>query len=297
MSKLTNDIFIQRSIKIHNNKYDYSLVNYVNTRTKVKIICRKHGTFEQLPSAHLRGQTCKKCNNTNSSNNNFILESIKIHNNKYDYSLVNYINNKIKVKIICKKHGTFEQLPNSHTNGHGCNKCAVEYKSNIFRNSDIISNMSIIHNNKYDYSLVNYVNNKTKIKIICKKHGVFEQVPNSHIKGMGCHFCGESVGESTISKLLKQKNIYFIKQKTFEDCRNKNKLPFDFYIPNLNMCIEFDGKQHFIPIEYWGGEETFSKIKNNDKIKNNYCIVNNIKLLRINYLENIIEKLEEIWQS
>jgi 5-methylcytosine-specific restriction endonuclease McrA len=129
MKRLTTKQFIKRSKVIHGDKYDYSLVEYKNARTKVKIICNKHGVFEQTPHSHLRGNGCKKCHYNKSSKNaksnikSFIENSIKIHNDKYDYSLVKYKNSKTKVKIICPIHGVFEQIPNAHLNGQGCKKC------------------------------------------------------------------------------------------------------------------------------------------------------------------------------
>jgi len=135
---------------------------------------------------------------------------------------------------------------------------------------------------------------KTKIKIICPFHGVFEQTPKNHIKGQNCPNCPKkiiSIGEKKISEILRKNNIKYNNQHTFENCRDKRKLPFDFYLPYYNMCIEFDGRQHFESVINFGGEEQLKKTQQNDKIKNKYCKENNIKLLRIKYTENIEEKL------
>jgi len=114
MKKLTTKEFINRAEKIHRNKYDYSLVEYVNTKTKIKIICKKHGIFEQTPNNHLCGKNCPKCHDYNKlTTKEFINKAEKDHGNKYDYSLVEYVNTKTKIKIICKKHGIFEQKPNT----------------------------------------------------------------------------------------------------------------------------------------------------------------------------------------
>ena len=127
--QLTTDDFIVQSIKIHGNKYDYSQVIYKNNFIKVKIICPRHGLFEQNPYSHYRGHSCIKCKGEENSKRQFmgkerfIDKSIKIHGNKYDYSLVKYKGTKIKVEIICKKHGSFLQKPNNHLNGYGCGKC------------------------------------------------------------------------------------------------------------------------------------------------------------------------------
>ena len=288
--KFTTDIFIKKSKKIHKNKYNYSLVNYINISKKVKIICSKHGVFEQSPYSHLQSCGCIKCAGTQKSNTIiFTLKSKKIHKNKYDYSLVNYKNNYTKVKIICPKHGIFEQAPNNHLIGHGCHECGNSKK---LTTKKFIEKAKKIHFNKYDYSLVKYKNYKTKIKIVCSKHGIFEQTPDNHIsKNQNCPKCNiSSKGEYTISKLLENNNIIFETQKTFDDCKNINKLPFDFYLPDHNLCIEYDGRQHFnINTIYYT-----ENIKINDNIKTEYCSNNNINLLRIPYTDDIDEKIKNI---
>jgi hypothetical protein len=194
MVKNTQEKFIADSIKIHNNKYDYSLVEYVNNSNKVKIICPEHGVFLKTPVKHLNAkQGCPKCSNIKLHNvqrkntNTFIIEAKKIHNDKYDYSLVDYKKNRIYVKILCPEHGVFEQTPSNHLNGKGCPYCGGTAKldTNLF-----IYKSRKIHGDKYDYSLTNYVNSHTKVWIICPKHGVFEQLPNNHLsKEQGCYNC------------------------------------------------------------------------------------------------------------
>ena len=287
--------FIEKSNLIHSNKYDYSLVDYKNNKTKVKIICPIHGIFEQTPYHHIcRKQGCSKCSKKYKPNTKeFIDKCLKIHENRYDYSLVDYKNNKTKIKIICPIHGVFEQYPYAHLKKkQGCNLC---YKKNMF--DDIytfIEKSNLIHNNKYDYSLTNYINSKTKVKIICPKHGVFEQIPNDHINGSGCPKCKESIGEKIIRDILDWKNVFYQCQKSFDNCKNINKLTFDFYLPKYNICIEYDGEQHYKPIEFFGGSISLKKQKIRDGIKTRFCKENDIKLIRIGYNENINEKLSKI---
>ena len=292
MKKYTINDFINKSNKIHNNKYDYSLVQYKNNKTKVKIICPVHGVFEQIPQNHLLGSNCIKCTNDkqSKSTNNFIKESNKVYNNKYDYSLVQYKNNKTKVKIICPVHGVFEQSPTNHLLlKHECNKCKIDKKR---KQIDIfIKESNKVHNNKYDYSLVQYKNTHTKIDIICPIHGLFKQRPHNHLIGNGCPICNESKGEKEIRKILENNNIKYIKEKTLQGCKDKGLLKFDFYLPNYNTCIEFDGIQHFKFINFFGNKTKFNELKNRDKIKNKFCNNNNINLIRIKYSDNILEKL------
>ena len=120
---LTLNEFIEKSKQIHNGKYIYDKVNYVNLKTKVCIICPKHGEFWQAPHSHLRGQGCPKCGRINYDTTTFIQKANIIHNNKYDYSQTRYVNSHCKVTIICKEHGIFEQRASAHLLGQGCPKC------------------------------------------------------------------------------------------------------------------------------------------------------------------------------
>jgi len=298
--KLTRESFIERASHIHNNVYDYKYVYIDNgNRSKVLIICNLHGEFTQVAGSHLRGQSCKKCFSKKESLelSSFIDRAKNIHNDRYDYSLVNYSNNKKKVDIICNLHGCFKQTPNSHLNGNGCRKCSIVKKSIYFRNDfDIIKNMLLqIHDKKYDYSLVKYINSKDKVDIICPKHGIFKQSIYTHKKGHGCPSCKESNGEKAISTFLNEIKVSFLREHSFSDCRNRLPLEFDFYLPTYNLCIEYDGKQHFESNDFFGGEEAFTQLVKNDNIKNQYCHINNIKLIRIDYnnqnnIKNILEK-------
>ena len=302
--KLTQEEFIRRAKLVHDNKYDYSLVEYNHSKEKIKIICPIHGRFEQIAGEHLRCG-CNKCGHDIVSSKNkilisgFIKRSNIVHNNKYDYSLVEYKHNNIKVKIICPIHGPFEQTPRSHLAGHECNKCGRNETICKMRmtTEEFVNRSNKIHNNKYDYSLVDYKNSYINVKIICPIHGVFEQTPNHHLFDHGCPKCNQSKGELTIEKCLESHGYNFIQQKRFHNCRYIRPLPFDFYLPKYNLCVEYDGEQHYKIVKYWGGKKTFVQNKRNDKIKNTYCRKNNIKLYRITYKDNIEEKMKELINS
>ncbi len=191
--------FIEKSRTVHNNKYDYSKVNYIHSKLKVIIICKIHGEFKQTPPSHIRGNGCRSCAIERITSNariinteDFIEKSNNVHNNKYDYSKVNYINSKSKVIIICKIHGEFTQAPQLHISFHGCKLCSFErlsQKKRIPNIENFIKKANIIHNNKYDYSKMNYINSKEKVIIICKIHGEFTQSPRLHLKSNGCKLC------------------------------------------------------------------------------------------------------------
>ncbi|MFM2393874.1 MAG: Pacmanvirus [Bacteroidota bacterium] len=295
--KSKTNIFIENANKLHCYKYDYSLTEYFNIRTKVKIICPIHGDFLQYPQHHLNGKNCKKCSidNNKLTKDVFISKSNEIHNNKYDYSLVNYINNKTKVKIICLEHGIFEQTPNHHISAsHICPKCSL--KNKFTNKKDFINKALSIHKNKYDYSIIKFTNLLSNIDIICPIHGIFSQKPKDHLKGSGCILCNNSKGENFIHSLLKEKNIIFIQQHKFNDCKLERCLLFDFYLPDYNICIEYQGKQHFEPIKYFGGIEKFEKGCLRDKIKKEYCLNNNITLFIIKYTDDISDSLNIIFK-
>lgn len=231
----------------------------------------------------------------------FIQKARKVHGDKYNYSLVDYKNAHTKIKIICPIHGEFEQRPNNHLDGRGCLKCASQNKGKKIsktntKNTDYFINKSKeIHGDKYDYSKVNYINNRTKVEIICPKHGSFWQIPNSHKCGSGCPYCFNSIGETKIKKWLIDKNINFKQQFKFKECKNKLSLPFDFYLTDKNILIEFDGIQHYKSVNRFGGFKKFKETQKNDEIKNNFCKTNNIKLIRISYKE--IKKIENILEE
>jgi len=281
--KLTQEEVLERFKKVHGNKYNYSKVNYKGTFKKVEIICSKHGSFFQNPSDHWKNCGCPKCSkNRNKSRAETIIDFKKVHGDRYDYSKVKYSTSMVKVEIICSKHGSFFQKPNDHKKGTGCPKCGGNFKKT---DSEVIQKFKKIHGNLYNYDKVKYFGKDKKVEIICPKHGSFWQVSSSHWSGIGCPICKSSKGEKAIRKFLEENNINFTQEYKFNDCKNILPLPFDFYLPDLNTIIEYDGEQHFKAYRYFGGKEAFEKTKKRDFIKNKYCENNNINLIRLSYKE------------
>ena len=289
--KMTTMDFIKKASIIHDAEYDYSKVEYINTKTKVCIICHKHGEFLQTPENHLQGFKCSKCKGNFMNKEYFInLSNIK-HDNKYNYHEVKYININSKVDIRCPIHGLFLQSPRDHVKGAGCKKCANQFMDlNLF-----IERSNAVHGNKFNYSKVIYVNTLTKVKINCPIHGDFNQSAGSHLNGRGCPKCKQSKGERLIENVLRKYNIKNTHNYKFDDCKDKRSLPFDFYLPLINTCIEYDGAQHFYSVDWFGGDIEFVNRQKRDIIKTKYCVDNKIKLIRISYLnfnhiENILIK-------
>jgi hypothetical protein len=282
----------------HGDKYDYSNVQYIKMRDKVKIRCKKHDyLFFQTPEKHLHSKTggCNKCNSIGKgklSREEFISKSVSVHGVKYSYEKTLYKKSNSKVIIECEKHGFFEMTPNSHLMGHGCRKCAKNHKYTI---EDLNSIFIDIYNDNLKFDFSEYKNIKSKIIVNCKNHSYFETTAELLINGYGCSSCGKiSLGEERISKYLLSNNIEYTKQKSFDDCLFVNKLQFDFFIPSKNICIEYDGKQHFEPIEYFGGLKSYNDQVKKDNIKNGFCENRNIKLIRIPYYKyDSIDKILE----
>ena len=185
--------FIKDAKKAHNNFYSYNQTEYKNTKSKIKITCPNHGSFLQKANDHLNGHGCPKCKNKKNSDkfsdnlNEVLIKFEKAHGNIYDYSKVDYKSSKIKVEIICKKHGSFWQTPNNHVNGANCPSCSGNLR---YTTKSFIEKVDSIHKSKYDYTLTTYKNNQSKIIISCPEHGEFNKTAAQHLKGEGCQKCG-----------------------------------------------------------------------------------------------------------
>ena len=167
--------------------------------------------------------------------NEFIEKAQKIHGDKYDYSKVEYTNNKAKVCIICPEHGEFWQIAQGHLKGQGCPKCGLKKQTlkRTKKNENFIKEARYIHNGNYDYSKVEYKNAHTKVCIICPEHGEFWQSPHEHLKGQGCPNCKKK----TISKIKSDTRESFIEksQKIHGDKYDYSKV--DYIKSKEKVCI------------------------------------------------------------
>jgi hypothetical protein len=302
MKKLTQEEALLDCIKAWGNTYDYSKMTYNGYTGLIKIGCRVHGWFWKHYNNHITGQGCPKCAKISkdmscrSTVDKLIIRANNKHKNKYDYSLITeeiYKNQHEKYSFICPLHGIFKQSFRAHLAGQGCPKC---FTNNCLTYDAFVQKAILKHKNKYDYSEVIYINNHTKVKIKCVDcDEYYFQTPNDHLDGCGCPRCKINKGESLIEMILKNNNIKFEMFKSYKNCCYKLPLRFDFYIPDKNILIEFDGWQHFFANDYFGGEESFILQEIKDEIKNKYAEDNNISLIRIPYwlLDNPRE-IEEI---
>lgn len=264
--------FIEKSISKHGNNYDYSKVEHINSKTKVYIICPIHGEFYQEPSAHIRGYNCPKCSRHRQGrrtmdSNTFIKKSKEIFGDRYTYEKTEYINSDNKICITCPEHGDLYILPFNHiTSKQGCPRCVGNQR---LTNEEFVEKSKQIHNDSYDYSQVKYINNHSKLKIICPVHGEFWQMTLNHMKGCGCPKCVKrsSKEEMRINDFLSK---YITTETTVRNIIHPYEL--DIYIPTKKVGIEYDGL-------YW---------HNNKNVNNSYhlmktelCEKHNIKLIHI----------------
>ena len=199
-SKSNTTDFVEKSIKIHGNLYDYSKVNYINSITKTTIICQEHGEFQQTPKLHLKGAGCGKCAGTAKiTESEFLDKCNEKFGDLYDYSKMNYKNFNSIITICCKIHGNISIIPKSHLKGIGCSKCGNVLNGNKRKIplDEFIKKCREKHGDKYDYSKVDYIDANTKIIIICKEHGEFQQKPNHHLNRGSC--CPKCTGHYTLT--------------------------------------------------------------------------------------------------
>ena len=217
--------FIEKAIKVHCNKYDYSKVEYKNCDTRVNIICKIHGIFTQTPYYHLTSLSggCSKCSgNYKYSSEEWIEKAKELYGDKYDYSKVNYIGARKKIIIICKSHGEFKQEPSNHLNNHGCPKCANNL---MYSTREYIKKAEEIHGKRYDYSNVTYCGNKIKIKIKCIKHNFsFLIIPSDHLNGTGCSKCSGNYIPTTEEWIEKAKETHGNKYDYTKSIYKKNDI-------------------------------------------------------------------------
>lgn len=289
--KLTNDEFIER-VKLIHDDYDYSMVEYNSLSTKIKVLDTYKNEHLIRPDSLLVGN---KLNMKSAINKEKYLINYfnEIHNNKFSYEKLTYISSDDKIVITCKTHGDFTQTIDNHFKGKGCPKCNGKNRTT----EDIINDFIKTHGEKYDYSKVNYSGIKNKVTITCPIHGDFTQSPEEHINGCGCPVCKESRGERQIRLFLIENNIKFIPQHKFDDCKHILKLPFDFYLPEHNMCIEYHGEQHYKPVKIFGGIKKFELTLKRDKIKEVYCKKNGMTLIVIPFNQSIIEILNKFIEN
>ena len=311
-NKYTTESFIEAAKKVQGNYYDYSESVYVNAKTKLKIICPKHGEFWQIPTNHLKGVRCPHCGGEaggqkiTSNTEEFIRKATAIHGDKYDFSKVNYTAAIDKVPVICKEHGEFWMTPQNILAGHGCPVCAGNIQLST---EEFIKRANEIHEGLYDYSKTAYVNTNVKVCIVChqknrfgKEHGEFWQNPGSHLQGTGCPKCKSSRLEKMVRSFLGQNGINYIEQHTFDWLIDIGHMYLDFFLPDYGVAIECQGNQHFIYQRAWGGFSGLLDRQRHDRIKKELCNEHGIEVyyfsnLGIDYPYFVFEDLGQLLEA
>lgn len=212
INRTTKEEFIKKSNEIHNFKFDYSLVHdFKRLDEYLTIICPKHGEYKQNGYSHIRGSDCEKCSYEKrgvdySISKEEMLKRFEEFNNGLVYDLTNYTNRNSIISYYCEIHGHLTQTADKHLRGKQCSKCAKRTSWNKGNTEKFIERAREVHKDRYDYSKVEYKNNRTNVEIICKHHGSFFQRPNTHIEGSGgCQTCAKIM--SSYRKELTDKEI------------------------------------------------------------------------------------------
>ena len=282
----TTEMFIKECLEKFGNRYDFSKTIYKGAKNKIILFDNiKKTEIITTPTSLLSKGYSEKIR---VSQNNFIQKAKEIHNNKYDYSITEYVNIKTKITYICPIHGEIKQLPCNHLK-YGCRFCSKEnaVKKLSSTSDEFVKKAKKIHGDKYDYSKVEYVNNHTKICIICPEHGEFWQTPSKHLSGHKCPKCNRSFLEEEIALFLNEKKIKYKEQYSDEFLKNgKGKQKLDFYLPDYNIAIECQGLQHFTNIFYIKNKQ-YENFMKRDIMKFEKCKKKGIKLLYYTTNENI----------
>src|SRR5699024_3300083 len=274
---------------------------YKNDGAKVLCKCKiDNYEWEATPNNLLQGYGCPKCGELRriklrTRKHNEFIKELKLVNTNIDV-LSEYSRSDNKIKCRCKIDShEWEALPSSLLCGQGCPKCGITKSAKVRTKTHDEFVKELYEVNPDVEVLEKYKRNNAKIKFRCKVDGnEWETSPISLLIGTGCPSCNSSKGEKQVEKYLKENLIPYKAQHTFNGCRYKKELPFDFYLPTLNTAIEYDGIQHFEPVNIFGGKESFELQMIKDNIKNIYCKNKGIKLIRIPYTtEDINEFLDK----
>ena len=289
--KKTHEEYIDEVIKINPNVE--VIERYNGALTKILHRCKIDGYEWYIrPDSILHGQGCPKCSGLERYSHKEYIKKVAEINSNIEV-LDKYIDSKTKILHRCKIDGyEWCVIPAAILQGCGCPKCAknakITHEEYVAQVTKINSNIEVLEE---------YAGYHTKILHKCKRDGYeWYASPSNILHGSGCPKCNISKGEKTIEDWLNKKNILYESQKRFYGCKDVKPLPFDFYLPEYNICIEYQGLQHYKSIEYFGGESKFKSQIKKDNIKKEYCQKNNIYLFEIPYYSNLDEELTKLYK-
>ena len=305
---------ILEKIQNINNTYDLKLSflrvkgDWIGNQSRIIIYCNKHEREIEVTYLNfVRNEKycCPMCaieiqhDNQRRSTEEFIRLSKQKYGDRFSYEKTVYITARKKVIITCKRHGDFLVVPEYHlresNNFGGCKECVRESRKPQPRLADqFIEKARKVHGDKYDYSKVIYINNRTPVIIICPIHGEFTQLPVTHLRGSGCHRCSSSIGENIIHNYLSERKIEFEYHKVIRDGENWLIPDFLFKKEGITYMIEYNGIQHYKEDNYFNRKNGgFDYQKKRDELKIKYCNENNIILIIVPYTLNKKDIIEE----
>ena len=280
-------------VKDYIEKFGYELLSkeYIDNQTKLLVRCPCGHEYEVRYASFQQGRRCKTCRDNKYRTS---YEDVKNFIESIGYELLSdeYKNENKKIKVRCNKGHEYETRLSSLKEGCRCKKCIThEIAKNKKHSYEYIKNY--IEDFGYELLSSEYDCDSEKIILKCPKGHIYNTATFASFRqGNRCPICRESRGEKEVKRTLDKLNVKYEQQYKFEDCKIKLCLPFDFYLFDYNILIEYDGQQHFEIVDFYGGLDKFIDTKIRDTIKNEYCRKNNIRLVRIPYWDfNEIEMI------
>lgn len=270
--------------------------NKGHSRVFVNFICNNHtkyGVQKVVWSSFIKQRMCKYCCHKNLSKEDIF--TMAKNGSPYIEILSDYSKIYDTVECVCTKHNCFStRTIREIILGHSCYMCKIEKMSqaSFASEEEIDKRIRELNPNAKRISKYNGIKNPMTYKCMkCDHEWTGSIFVSSHCPNCEKQFF--SWGERYISEILEEQNVEYEAQKKFEGCKNIRFLPFDFYLPKYNICIEYQGMQHFKPCDYFGGEDSFISQQTNDNIKREFCKTNNIALIEIPYTYNTKDKIKD----
>lgn len=301
----TLEKYIEKIKDIHGDKYEV-VGEYTNTRGRVKIKCDCGNVWEPYAHSLLNGFGCKRCGlkkrseNRRKTQDEFEKEVFDLVGDEYTV-IGEYTGSDNKIKFRHNKCGReYKVVPSSFISGKRCNPCVRKDLGYRRRKGaqDFIDQVWELVGNEYKVLTTDFELRSDKIKI---KHTIcgykYKVTPQKFLSGRRCPVCRESAGEAQVRAYLEKEGYQFFSQYPFDDLYAEKRLRFDFVVfdgDRVLFAVEYDGEQHYRPVEFWGGEKGFKRQKKRDELKNDYCLKKGIPLIRIPYnSKDIFEELEK----
>lgn len=292
------------------NLYEVDKNSVSKVTSPIRLNCKTHGWFEGLINNLINSSGCPHCKNAKTaiirnkklklSRDEIIERFESIHGDTYSYRSARPDGINSIVKIHCAKHGYFEQKVSTHLQGKGCPDCGNEKRrmGQFLQQSELYSRLKQLNGDLFIYPPNLGLELREDVPIICREHGIFYQPLRIHLDGNGCSECSQSLGARRVSHWLNEHEINYEVEALIPAGKKGLPLRADFFLPDYNMYIEYDGEQHFKPIAFFGMDEktsilVFNEQKERDLAKENWILDNGFELLRIRFDQNVELELEK----